>query len=120
MNPINSKWLTLLLFILAGCLVFILTSTNSRRAEFQQAVSDAEKKVAKAEIEKAYFEKFTTYFKSPQFLEKQARIKLNYKSPDESVAFVFRDPNPKKEEDSGHWLDLAPNYKKWWYYVFGY
>lgn len=120
MNPLNSKWFSLLLIVLVGCLVFYLLGLNIRRAEFQQAVSDVEQKIQEAERGKTYLEKFITYFKSPQFLEKQARVKLNYKSPDEEVVFVFRDPNPKQETAAANRLDQAPNYRKWWFYVLGY
>lgn len=120
MNPLNSKWFSLLLIVLAGCLVFALIGVNVRRAEFRQVVSDVENRVLKAEKDKTYLEKFTAYFKSPQFMEKQARIKLNFKSPDEQVVFVFRDPNPKEETAVANLLEQAPNYKKWWYYVLGF
>lgn len=120
MDPLNSKWLSLLLIVLVGSLVFYLLGLNIRRAEFQQAVSGMEQKIQEAERGKTNLEKFITYFKSPQFLEKQARVKLNYKSPDEEVVFVFRDPNPKLETASADWLGQAPNYRKWWFYVLGY
>jgi cell division protein FtsB len=119
MNPLNSKWFSLLLIILVGCLVFLLLGMSARRAEFEQAVSDSEQRVAVAKRDKAYIEKFIAYFKSPAFLEKQARMKLNYKSPDEEVAFIFRDPNSKPEADTGDWLEREPNYRKWWYYILG-
>ena len=120
MHLLSSKWFSLLFIILVGCLVFYLLGLNVRRAEFQRVVSDVEQKIQEAERGKNYLEKFITYFKSPQFLEKQARIKLNYKSPDEEVVFVFRDPNPKTEENLDNWLLGVPNYRKWWAYILGY
>lgn len=120
MHPLSSKWFSLLLIVLAGCLVFYLIGLNVRRAEFRRAVSDVENKVLEAEEDKTYLETFIAYFKSPQFMEKQARVKLNYKSPDEEVAFVFRDPNTKIEAEAGNRLVGAPNYRKWWFYVLGY
>ncbi len=120
MTSLNSKWFSLLLIVLVGCLVFYLLGLNVRRTEFQQVVSDVEQKIQEAERDKTYLEKFTAYFKSPQFLEKQTRVKLNYKSPDEEVVFVFRDPNPKEKMDTANGLDQAPNYRKWWFYVLGY
>ena len=119
MNPLNSKWFSLFLIVIAGCLIFALLGMSGRREKFRQAVSDAENKVQGAEKDKTYLEKFITYFQGPKFMEKQARLKLNYKSPDEEVAFVFRDPN-KTESSSGSWLQEAPNHRKWWYYVLGY
>ena len=117
---LNSKWFSLLLIILAGCLVFSLIGLNARRAEFRQIVSDVESRVQEAEKDKTYLEKFAAYFKSPHFMEKQAKVKLNYRLPDEQVAFIFKDPNPKSNAEAGNWLAEAPNYKKWWYYILGY
>ena len=120
MRILNSKWLSLLLIVLTGSLVFSLVDLNVRRAGFETAVSDMNQKIKEAERSKAYLERTAAYFQSPEFLEKQAREKLNYKSADESVAFVFRDPNPKQGLDDGTSLNNAPNHIKWWYYVLGY
>lgn len=119
-SPLNSKWFSLLLIILVGCLVFYLLGLNTRRAEFQRAVSGMEQKIQEAEKGKTYLEKFIAYFKSPQFLEKQARLKFNYKFPDEEVVFVFRDTALEQETNAANWLDREPNYRKWWFYVLGY
>ena len=120
MKPLNSKWLLLFLIVVIGSMTFSLLTLNARRAEFKKIHSDFSQKVADAENSKNYLEKVAAYLKSPAFLEKEARLKFNYKLPDEEVVFVFRDPNPKTETASVSWLSQAPNYKKWWYYVFGY
>ncbi len=120
MNILNSKWLALLLIVVAGSLVFSLVDLNARRAQLETAVSDMNQKIKDAERSKAYLERSAAYFGSPEFLEKQARAKLNYKSADESVVFVFRDPSQKPSPDDGARPDNAPNYLKWWYYVLGY
>lgn len=120
MRILNSKWLALLLIVVAGSLVFSLVDLNARRAGFQTSVSDMKQKIKEAERSKAYLERSAAYFESPEFLEKQARAKLNYKSADESVVFVFRDPNSKSSSDALAQLKNTANYLKWWYYVLGY
>lgn len=119
MGLLNSKWFSLLLIILAGCFVFVLIELNVRRAEFREALHGAQQRVAQAEAEKTRLEKFIAYFKSPNFLERQARAKLNYKSPEEEVAFVFRDPNKTLADNTKNSSENAPNYIKWWYYILG-
>lgn len=121
MQPLNSRWLPFLLIALVGWLVFSLLTLNTHRAEFEKTLSDLGQKVKDAEKDKTYLEKFMAYFKSPEFLEKEARAKLNYKLPDEGVVFVFRDTKPKPTVETGKKnIDQAPNYLKWWYYVLGY
>lgn len=120
MPTLNSKWLSLLLIVLVVWLVFSLPKLNTRRTELEKTISDLGQRVEDAEKSKTYLEKFMAYFKSPEFLEKEARTKLNYKLPDEEVVFVFRDTNPKSTVKTGKNIDQAPNYKKWWYYVSGY
>lgn len=122
MNPLRSKWLLLSLMVIVGWLAFSLPVLHTRWSEFEKALADLNQKIGDAERSRAYLEKFAAYFKTPEFLEKEAREKLNYKLPDESVAFVFRDSNSKlvSEEEENKNIDKAPNYKKWWYYILGY
>jgi len=120
MNPLYSKWLSLLLIVLVGWLAFSLPVLNARWTEFEKTLSSLNQKIGDAEKNKNYLEKFMAYFKSPEFLDKEARAKLNYKFPDESVVFVFRDSNSKLIVEAGKSIDQAPNYKKWWYYILGY
>ena len=117
MKLLRSKWILLLLFVMAGSLVFALLDQNARRAEFREAARSVGQKVAEAEAETGRFEKFIDYFKSPQFMEKQARAKLNYKFPDEGVAFVFKDTTEPGLNNRP--AEEAPNYMKWWYYILG-
>ena len=120
MQPLNSKWLSFLLIAAVGWLAFSLLTLNTRRAEFEKTLSGLSQKAEDAENNRTYLEKFMAYFKSPEFLEKEARAKLNYKLPDEEVVFVFRDTNPKSTVETGKNIDQAPNYLKWWYYILGY
>ena len=120
MSPLNSKWLSLSLIVLIGWLVFSLPVLNARWDKLEKTLSDLNQKIGDAEKNKAYLEKFTAYFKSPEFLEKEAKARLNYKLPDENVVFVFRNLNSKSVVETGKNIDQAPNYKKWWYYIRGY
>lgn len=66
------------------------------------------------------------YFKSPEYLEEEARIKLNKKKPGEEVIIV---PNNIKLDDTPSVLKTNDNkvinnksnnnLKKWWQYFFG-
>ena len=83
-------------------------------------MSNIEEKVRDSEVAKNFLEKTSVYFQSSQFLERQAREKLNYKSPDEEVILVFRDPDPDKIETKREdWFTNSLNYQKWWAYILG-
>ena len=58
-----------------------LKNVNQKIDETQNAVSE--------------LEKLGDYLKDDAYLERQARLKLNYKRPDEKVVFVYRNPNAK-------------------------
>ncbi len=65
-------------------------------------------------------EKLSDYLKSDAYLERQARLKLNYKKPDEKVVFVYQSANtqnstPKLENISNS--KFVTNLKGWWRYL---
>ena len=86
-------------------------------------VGNVEAKINEVQKDTDYLNKFLAYFKTPAFLEKEARLKLNYKAQGEEVVFIYKDKNPKKESDSISLEELLakmPNYKKWALYLLGY
>lgn len=81
-----------------------------------------ESRVADLERNNQFLASSSAYFGSDAYLERQARLKLNYKLPDEQVAFVYKDTSEKKlapAEEFKASLAAMPNWKKWWYYVLG-
>ena len=80
-------------------------------------------KIADVEKDTAYLEKFLAYFQTSSFLEKEARLKLNYKAQGEEAVFVYKDTNNKKASvvlSFDELLARIPNYKKWFLYLLGY
>src|SRR3989344_6096212 len=72
----------------------------------------------------ASLEGYIKNFKNPEFLEKEARLRLNYKASGEEVVFVHRDINSQKASSSGtgpsQRTEEPPNYKKWWHWLLGF
>ena len=86
-------------------------------------VGDLETKIGGLEESNSSLDKLIGYLKHPSFLDKEARLKLNYKSADEEVAFVYPDLNPKTSSgspDTRELLAKMPNYLKWVWYLMGY
>ena len=124
MNKIlNSKVFTALMVVIV--LWFILSSANlnSQKDKVNREVKNVESKINEVQEDINYLNKFLAYFHTSDFLEKEARLKLNYKDPGEEVVFIYKDKNVKKESESisfGELLEKIPNYKKWFWYLLGY
>ena len=86
-------------------------------------MKDLKSRIVDLENNNKFLASSSAYFASDAYLERQARLKLNYKLSDEQVAFVYKDTSvkiasPSKEFKSK--LVEMPNWKKWWYYLLGY
>lgn len=123
MKFLNSKIFTALAGVIALWLTFSSINLNSQRGIVDREVKNVETKIKGVQDDTDYLSKFLAYFQTPAFLEKEARLKLNYKFQGEEVVFIYKDKNMKKESDSISFEELLgrmPNYKKWWYYLLGY
>ena len=81
-------------------------------------VLELEEKIGNLEHGNIVLEKFLSYMTNPLFLERQARIKLNYKAPGEEVVFVYTDDSASIGSSSQDFTDEnVPNPVKWWYYL---
>lgn len=123
MKFLNSKIFTALAGILALWLALSSVNLASQRNVVDKDVKNAEAKIKKVQNDTDYLNKFLAYFQTPAFLEKEARLKLNYKVQGEEVVFIYKDKNTKKVSDSISFEELLvklPNYKKWFLYLLGY
>ena len=119
----NSKIFTALIAVLVLWLTLSSINLNSQRSVVDKDVRNAEVKIREVQDDTDYLNKFLAYFQTPAFLEKEARLKLNYKAQGEEVVFVYKDKNQKRESDSLSFEGLLakmPNYKKWGLYLLGY
>src|SRR3989344_3097801 len=123
MKFLNSKIFTVLAGIVVLWLILSSINLKSQRTMVGKEVGNVEAKINEVQKDTDYLNKFLAYFKTPAFLEKEARLKLNYKAQGEEVVFIYKDKNPKKESDSISLEELLakmPNYKKWDLYLLGY
>ena len=124
MNKIlNSKIFTALIGVLVLWLTLSSVNLNSQREAVDREVKNVESKIKEVQNDTDYLSKLSAYFQTPAFLEKEARLKLNYKAQGEEVVFIYKDKNVKKETDFvslEEILSKIPNYKKWLLYLLGY
>ncbi len=123
MKFLNSKVFTTLVLILALWLTLSSVKLASQRAVVDKAVNGVQAKIKEVQADTDYLNKFLSYFKTSAFLEKEARLKLNYKAQGEEVVFIYKDKNIKSAAETINLEELLtkmPNYKKWFLYVIGY
>ncbi len=123
MKFLNSKIFTALTIVIVLWLTLSSINLSSQKDMVNREVKNVEVKIKEVQNDVNYLNKFLAYFKTPAFLEKEARLKLNYKAQGEEVVFVYKDKNAKKVSDSISFEELLgklPNYKKWELYLLGY
>ena len=123
MKLLNSKVFTALVIVLALWLILSFVRLASQRAVANKAVGGVETKIREVQADTDYLNKFLAHFKTSAFLEKEARLKLNYKAQGEEVVFIYKDKNIKSVAETISLEELlvkTPNYKKWFLYLLGY
>ena len=104
-NILQSRWLTAgiaILILLLGSAVYrilpVVTVLNKENNNLREKISKINKNIKELEKSKEYYQ-------DPGYLEHEARLRLNYKKPDEKVVFVYRDqynqPEPTADKSQG-------------------
>ena len=91
MWPFHSKLFSLILLAAIGWLSLSLFSVRSQKQQIGKEVTYARTKISALERENAALKEFLAFAEHPSFLERELRLRLNYKAPDEQVAFVYPD-----------------------------
>ncbi|OGN00021.1 MAG: hypothetical protein A3B91_03440 [Candidatus Yanofskybacteria bacterium RIFCSPHIGHO2_02_FULL_41_29] len=119
---LKSKWLLIIIIVGVGWLSLSSIKIKLHSDIVNKEVADIEKKIQDLEKENGVLEKFIEYVKNPLFLEKEARLKLNYRASGETVVFVYPDEADTVASDLVDFkkqLAQMPNYVKWGYYLLG-
>ena len=120
---LQRKIITIGLAVLLVWLGYKVWQIRIQRSDRDIQVKDLESRAVGLELNNQFLASLSAYFASDVYLERQARLKLNYKLADEQVAFVYKDTSVKVASPSQEFkVQLAemPNWKKWWYYLLGY
>ena len=115
---LRSKYFAPIVVVLIFWLGLVIIKTHNQRADVDSRVSDLEGKASDIERANRYIEKLLTYIKTPEFLDREARIRLNYMSSDEKVAYVYTDRNAKIEiqesaKDEGKTMNIFQKFWQW-------
>jgi len=115
---LRSKYSAPIVIVLIFWLGLVIVKTHNQRVDVDSRVSDLESKASDIERANRYIEKLLTYIKTPEFLDREARIRLNYMSSDEKVAYVYTDRNAKieiqeSEKDEGGNVNIFQKFWQW-------
>lgn len=118
MSWLNSKILTVPLLILSVWMLFSVISVEIEKDQTKKEEKSVEAKISGVKKDNELLEKQIENFKNPEFLEKEARIRLNYKAAGEEVVFVYKDSDISTASSSGDFSPKLPVYKKLWQWLF--
>ncbi len=124
---LRSKITTLALAVFLVWFGLLSLNVDVRHERLRMSLDDMERKIRNTERSNTYMAQYGDYLKSEAFLEKQTRLRLNYKAPDEQVVFVYRagsgetpvpQPALQARPASGD-SETAPFWERLWGYLLG-
>ena len=117
---LNSRLFSVFLLFLIFWLGNALLNLHLQKNEVEFERRAYEERAAEAEKNNENISKFVKYFDIPAFLEREARLKYNYKKSDEEVALVYPDISVRAASQSfEEMIEYMPNWKKWVYWTAG-
>jgi len=116
---IKSKIFFIFLIPVALALVIGIFQNLYHRYQVKKDLNRLNAEIISLGKQKEDLSKLLDYYNNPSNLEKEARIRLNYKKEGEKVVVILPIATSSGHEViSGPSLDNEnlPNYKQWWYY----
>lgn len=110
-NLLQSRLITLGLVLIIGFFLLSIIKLQPALVSARKEIKNIDQKISEIERQRREAEKLGEYLNSPAYLERQARVKLNYKKPDEKVVYVYtqgtteaQNSNPKTLKENG-WVE---------------
>lgn len=114
-----SKSFIIFLIIIFVLVIVALGRESYRYFKINQEIRDLEKRIEALEISNEELSQMQDYFQSEEFLEKEARLKLNLTKPGESLIIVKKTEGLGGGEQETIIAKEISNIQKWWEYFFG-
>jgi cell division protein FtsB len=111
----RKKLITLAILIIGVSLIVNLSRDILRLLRAGEQVKKAEEKLEEQEKEREELVGKKEYFQSPEFVEEEARNKLNLAREEETIVIL-----PPNVEEMSEWMEQEdreeelPNWKRWW------
>lgn len=114
-----SKTFIIFLVIVLILIVIALGRESYRYFRIGQEIKDLEKRIEDLEASNEELAWMEEYFQSEEFLEKEARLKLNLTKPGEKLIIVKTPERLEGEEQETTVAKEISNIQRWWEYFFG-
>ncbi len=120
---LKSKIFFIFLVPISLVLIFGIFQNFYHRYQVKKDLDRLNAEVFNLNKQKEDLDKLLDYYKNESNLEKEARIRLNYKKEGEKVVVIL--PTATTSSDGNETTlssslnnENLPNYKQWWYYFF--
>lgn len=128
---LSSKIFLLVIVFVLISLIIAFGRESYRKYELSKEIDDLETQIAQLENTNQQMANLMDYFKKESYLEKEARLKLNLKKPEEKVVIISEEDTRYEEVDNDDSQDSISNdleeinsprqdsnFWKWWEYFF--
>ena len=109
----QSKLFSLAAILVIVFFIFLIMGKIPALIAVQKESKNLEQKVQEAQRAKSELEKLSGFLGSDAYLERQARIKLNYKKSDENVVFVYKNPHNQEKPETQPEKSFGRRIKDW-------
>ena len=120
---LKSKMFFIFLIPVLFVLIFGIFQNLYHRYQIKKDLDRFNAEVVNLNKQKEDLDKLLDYYKNASNLEKEARVRLNYKKEGEKVVVILPTATTSQSGDETT-ISLPasdeniPNYKQWWYYFF--
>jgi len=118
-NFTKSKYFIVFLVLILILVLIAMGREAYRFYKISQEIGNLEKRIENLKKDNEELLKIKEYFTSKEFLEDEARIKLNMTKEGESVIFISNLDAAEEESASEEQHIKISNFKLWWKYFFG-
>lgn len=94
----ESRFVLASFVLVAVFLFFYLTKTFYIKYQINREISIIDEKITESQAQEDEFQRMAENLTNKDFLEKEARLKLNLKKPGEEVIMIINSTNGKKDE----------------------
>lgn len=128
MGFFQSKVFTLFALAIVFFLAVSIIKLWPEKTVIEARLENLENKIGETENSNVNLARLLDYFKSRSYLEREAKLKLNVRRPDENVVFIYEDEKENSVKKSSFAKAMADkevlglegltNFEKWLKYLF--